>query len=136
MVSRPYVGMALSFLLASLMPNAASAQTLAERQAAFDAAVADSRRSMNQAVSRFYRSIDKPSPLKPSENTDFVVNHRGGTLEAVRMSAAEQAAFKAKQVEWEDRCRPFVVQDSEGIRRVQYAQRDCDLSSYNTAGSQ
>ncbi len=35
---------------------------------------------------------------------------------------------------WQARCRPTFVEDREGIRRAQYAEPDCDLSRYNTAG--
>jgi len=28
-----------------------------------------------------------------------------------------------------------VVEDGEGLRRVKYADRDCDLSRFNTAGN-
>jgi hypothetical protein len=136
-MASPYllsVGITISFFVVLIAPSA-SAQSLADRRAAADAALADSRRSFNQSISRFYRNIDMPSPLKPSENTDFTLNRGGGTLKAApAMSEAELKVFKAKQDEWEARCRPTVVEDSEGIRRAQYAQGDCDLSSYNTAG--
>ena len=42
---------------------------------------------------------------------------------------------QAAQAAWSERCRPIVVEDREGLRRVKYAERDCDLSRLNTAGN-
>jgi len=44
-------------------------------------------------------------------------------------------AADAAQAAWTERCRPTVVEDREGLRRVKYAERDCDLSRFNTAGN-
>jgi len=49
------------------------------------------------------------------------------------MTKEELEVYKAKQAEWEGRCRPMFVED-EGIRRAQYAEKDCDLSPFNAAG--
>ena len=36
---------------------------------------------------------------------------------------------------WIDLLQPTVEEDSEGLRRTRYAEKDCDLSRYNTAGN-
>jgi hypothetical protein len=79
--------------------------------------------------------LASPSPLYPRENTGFSVNNgQSGIKAAPAMTKEELEVYKAKQVEWEGRCRPMFVEDAEGIRRAQYAEKDCDLSSFNTAG--
>ena len=50
-------------------------------------------------------------------------------------TAEELKVDEAAQVAWNERCRPIVVEDREGLRRVRYAERDCDLSRFNTAGN-
>jgi hypothetical protein len=45
---------------------------------------------------------------------------------------ADEAADRAA---WNERCQPTVVEDRDGLRRVKYAERDCDLSRFNTAGN-
>ncbi len=46
----------------------------------------------------------------------------------------EEKADEEARAAWQTRCRPSVVEDREGIRRTQYAEPDCDLSRFNTAG--
>lgn len=104
-------------------------------RAASDAEVADLKRSLNQSVSRLARNLGSPSPLNPSENTDFAANNGNSKIKAApAVTKEELEVFRAKQAEWEDRCRPMFVEDAEGIRRAQYAEKDCDLSPFNTAG--
>jgi hypothetical protein len=50
-------------------------------------------------------------------------------------SAADLKADEAGQAAWAARCRPTVVEDRDGLRRVRYAERDCDISRFNTAGN-
>ena len=79
--------------------------------------------------------LASPSPLNPSENTGFSVNHGHSWIKAApAMTKEELEVYKAKQAEWEGRCRPMFVEDAEGIRRAQYAEKDCDLSPFNAAG--
>ena len=75
-----------------------------------------------------------PSPLNPSENTGFSVNGQSWIKAAPAMTKEELEVYKAKQAEWQGRCRPMFVEDAEGIRTAQYAEKDCDLSPFNAAG--
>ena len=71
----------------------------------------------------------------PSQQTNFYVGS-GGTVKIVSRTAvvlrADEAADRAA---WNERCQPTVVEDRDGLRRVKYAERDCDLSRFNTAGN-
>jgi hypothetical protein len=104
-------------------------------RAASDAELSDFKRSVNQSVSRLARGLDVPSPLQPSENTDFAINRNLTIKAAPALTKEELEVFKARQAEWEDRCRPVSIEDADGIHRVQYAEKDCDLSPFNTAGA-
>jgi len=74
------------------------------------------------------------APLLPSQQTNFFVGGRG-TVKIVPRTAEELKADEVAQAAWNERCRPTVVEDREGLRRVRYAERDCDLSRFNTAGN-
>jgi hypothetical protein len=72
---------------------------------------------------------------QPPGHADFAINNGNVTIKAApAMTKEELEIFKAKQAEWGDRCRPMFVEDAYGIRRAQYAEKDCDLSQFNTAG--
>jgi hypothetical protein len=58
-----------------------------------------------------------------------------GTMKITPRTAEEMKVDQAAQAAWSERCRPTVVEDREGLRRVKYAERDCDLSRFNTAGN-
>ena len=70
----------------------------------------------------------------PSQQANFYVGS-SGTVKIVARTAEELKADEAAQAAWNERCRPTVVEDREGLRRVKYAERDCDLSRFNTAGN-
>jgi hypothetical protein len=55
---------------------------------------------------------------------------------APALTPEQQKAHEEASAAWEARCRPTVVEDREGLRRVKYAEPDCDLSRFNTAGGQ
>ena len=74
------------------------------------------------------------APLSPSQQTTFYVNS-GGSVKIVSRTAVDLRADEGAQAEWTERCRPTVVEDRDGLRRVKYAERDCDLSRFNTAGN-
>jgi gamma-glutamyltranspeptidase len=79
-------------------------------------------------------AIAAGGPLTPSQSTDFKIN--GGTVlrAAPARTPEEEKADEEARAAWQTRCRPSVVEDREGIRRTQYAEPDCDLSRFNTAG--
>jgi len=74
------------------------------------------------------------TPLLPSQQTNFYV---GGAsiVKVIARTAEELKADEAGQAAWAARCRPIVIEDRDGLRRVRYAERDCDLSNYNNAGN-
>ena len=75
-------------------------------------------------------------PLTPSQATDASINGRNVIRAAPPLTPEEQKADAEARSAWQARCRPAVVEDSEGIRRTKYAESDCDLSRVNTAGAQ
>lgn len=76
-----------------------------------------------------------PAGPSPSEPTDFPING-GGVIRAAPPPTPEQEKADAEaRAAWQARCRPNVVEDRDGLRRVQYAEPDCDLSRFNTAGT-
>jgi hypothetical protein len=68
------------------------------------------------------------------QQTNFYVSS-SGTVKIVSRAAEDMKGDQAAQAAWSERCRPIVVEDREGLRRVKYAERDCDLSRLNTAGN-
>ncbi|MFH1340792.1 MAG: hypothetical protein ABIL01_06195 [Pseudomonadota bacterium] len=100
--------------------NAAAAAAAAKARAAEAKAKAD--------------AIRNGRPLAPSQSTDFGVNGGGVVRLAPPLTPEQQKAEAEARAAWQARCRPAVVTDREGLRRTQYAEPDCDLSRFNTAG--
>jgi hypothetical protein len=100
--------------------NAAAAADAAKARAAEARAKAD--------------AIRNGRPLTPSQSTDFGVNGGGVVRLAPALTPEQQKAEADGRAAWQARCRPVVVADREGLRRTQYAEPDCDLSRFNTAG--
>ena len=75
-------------------------------------------------------------PLTPSQSTDFSVNGSDVVRVAPPPTPEQQKADAEARAAWQARCRPTVVADREGLRRTRYAEPDCDLSRFNTAGAQ
>jgi hypothetical protein len=75
-------------------------------------------------------------PLTPSQATDASINGRNVIRAAPPPTPEEQEAEADARSAWQARCRPAVVEDREGIRRTKYAESDCALSRFNTAGAQ
>ena len=75
-------------------------------------------------------------PLTPSQYTDFTVNGSNVIRAAPPLTPEQEKAEAEGRSAWQARCRPSVIEDREGIRRRKYAEPDCDLSRYNTAGTQ
>src|SRR5713226_766689 len=87
-------------------------------------------------VSGFPAAIAAGKPLTPSQSTDFSVNGSGVIHAAPPRTPEEQKADAEAQAAWQARCRPTVIEDREGMRRTKYAESNCDLSRFNTAGAQ
>ena len=80
------------------------------------------------------RAIANGDPLLPSQQTDFAVGGRT-TIKVAPRTEEELKADKLAEAEWAARCKPTVEEDGEGLRRTRYAEKDCDLSRFNTAGN-
>jgi hypothetical protein len=100
------------------------------------AAAASAQRAAADAARAKAAAIAAGRPLTPSQATDFSINGKN-VVRAVPPPTAEELKAEADaHSAWQARCRPAVVEDSEGIRRTKYAEPDCDLSRFNTAGAQ
>lgn len=73
-------------------------------------------------------------PLSPSQSTNFTVNGNSVIRAAPPLSPEQEQADEAARADWQARCRPTVIEDRDGLRRTKYAEPDCDLSRFNTAG--
>jgi hypothetical protein len=124
------VFIAISIVVASV--SSASAQFAMDHGHAADAARA--ARAAQAAADAKAAAIASGAPLSPSQQTNFYVGS-GGTVKISPRTAEELKADEAAQAAWKERCRPTVVEDRDGLRRVKYAERDCDLSRFNTAGN-
>jgi uncharacterized membrane-anchored protein len=124
------VFIAISIVVASV--SSASAQFAMDHGHAADAARAT--RAAQAAADAKAAAIASGAPLSPSQQTNFYVGS-GGTVKIAPRTAEELKADEAAQAAWKERCRPTVVEDRDGLRRVKYAERDCDLSRFNTAGN-
>ncbi|MEH2548119.1 hypothetical protein V1283_004764 [Bradyrhizobium sp. AZCC 2262] len=122
------VFIAISIVLASV--SSASAQFAMDHGHAADAA----RAAQAAADAKAAAAAAPGAPLLPSQQTNFYVGG-GGTVKIVSRTAEELKADEAAQAAWSARCRPTVIEDRDGLRRVKYAERDCDLSRFNTAGN-
>jgi hypothetical protein len=127
------VFIAISIVVASV--SSASAQFAMDHGRAADAAQAAQAASAARAAADAKASaVASVAPLLPSQQTNFYVGS-GGTVKIVSRTAEDLKVDEAAQAAWKERCRPTVVEDREGLRRVKYAERDCDLSRFNTAGN-
>ena len=121
---------AISIVVASV--SSASAQFAMDHgNAAAAAQAARAERAYEYARAS---AISSGGPLLPSQDTNFAVGGNA-TVKVIQRTAEEQKADQVAQAAWSARCRPTVVEDREGLRRVKYAERDCDLSRFNTAGN-
>jgi hypothetical protein len=121
------VFIAISIVLASV--SSASAQFAMDHGHAADAV-----RAAKAAADAKATAVASSAPLSPSQQTNFYVNS-GGTVKIVSRTAVDLRADEGARAAWTERCRPTVVEDRDGLRRVKYAERDCDLSRFNTAGN-
>jgi hypothetical protein len=122
---------AISILVASI--SSASAQFAMDHGNA--AAAVQAARDAREAAAAKARAIANGAPLLPSQSTNFSVGGSGNFKAAPRRTPEEQKAYEEGQAVWAARCKPTVVEDPEKLRRVKYAEPDCDLSAFNTAGA-
>jgi hypothetical protein len=115
------VFIAISIVVASV--SSASAQTADAAQAVQAARAAAAAWAAANAYAPQY-----------GRQTNFYVGG-SGTVKITPRTAEDLKADEAGQAAWRERCRPTVIEDREGLRRVTYAERDCDLSRFNTAGN-
>ena len=73
-------------------------------------------------------------PVSPSESATFTVNGDSVIDAEPPLTPEQKKAEEEKRATWQARCRPTVIEDRDGLRRTQYAEPDCDLSRFNTAG--
>ena len=121
---------AISIVIASV--SSASAQFAMDHGHAQDAVQASYARQAAADAKR--RAIANGDPLLPSQQTDFNIGSRA-TIKVYARTEAELKADRQAEAEWAARCKPTVEEDSEGLRRTKYAEKDCDLSRFNTAGN-
>ena len=121
---------AISIVVASV--SSASAQFAMDHGAAADAVQA--ARAAKAAADAKASAIANGTPLLPSQQTNFSITGSNVFKAAPLRTAEEQKAFEEGQAAWTARCKPTVIEDSEKLRRVKYAEPDCDLSAFNTAG--
>ena len=124
------IALAVSIVLASI--SSASAQFAMDHGHAADAVQASYARQA--AADARAEAIRSGRPLLPSQQTDFNVGSRA-TVKVYARTEAELKADRQAEAEWAARCKPTVEEDSEGLRRTKYAEKDCDLSRFNTAGN-
>lgn len=121
---------AVSIVIASI--SSASAQFAMDHGHAADAVQAADAKQ--QAAAARASAIARGDPLLPSQSTDFAVGGRT-TIKVVPRTEEELKADRLAEAAWSARCKPTVEEDRDGIRRTQYAEKDCDLSRFNTAGN-
>jgi hypothetical protein len=68
-----------------------------------------------------------------SQPASFSINGES-VISPALLTPEQQKAEDEGRAAWQARCRPAVVEDRDGMRRTKYAERDCDLSRFNTAG--
>jgi hypothetical protein len=121
---------AVSIFIASI--STASAQLAMDHGHAADTVQAASAKQ--SAAAARARAIANGDPLLPSQSTDFAVGGRS-TIKVAPRTEEELKADRVAEAAWSARCKPTVEEDRDGIRRTRYAERDCDLSRFNTAGN-
>ena len=76
------------------------------------------------------------APAAASPPANFSINGSSVIAAVPPLTAEQEKAEAEARAAWLARCRPSVVEDREGLRRAHYAEPDCDLSRFNTAGQQ
>ncbi len=121
---------AVSIVIASI--SSASAQFAMDHGHASDGVQAIYARQA--AADAKASALRNGTPLLPSQQTDFAVGGRT-TIKVAPRTEEELKADRLAEAAWNARCKPAVEEDSEGLRRTKYAEKDCDLDRFNTAGN-
>jgi len=122
------------FLIATISAaSAQSAQSSFSQDHGHAADAAAASRAAAAAAQAKAWAIANGKPLTPSQSTDFSVNGRN-LIRAMALTPEQEKADADGRIAWQARCKPAVVEDREGLRRTRYAEPDCDLSRFNTAG--
>jgi hypothetical protein len=100
-------------------------------RAADAAAAAQAAAAANAAKAAAAAATAASSPSQPAS---FSINGGAVISAAPPLTPEQQKAEEEGRAAWQARCRPAVVEDREGMRRTKYAEPDCDLSRFNTAG--
>src|ERR1700676_264804 len=74
------------------------------------------------------------APAASSPPANFGVNGSSVIAAVPPLTPEQEKAEAGARAAWLARGRPTVVEDREGLRRTHYAEPDCDLSRFNTAG--
>ena len=125
---------AISIVVASVVASASSASAQFSMDHGNASAAIQAAHQEQAYQDAKAAAIRNGSPLLPSQQTNFAVGGRA-TIKVLQRTAEEKKADEVAEGAWRERCRPTVVVDREGLRRVKYAERDCDLSRFNTAGN-
>ena len=130
---------AVVFFVAAVVSMLSTQQALAQQASwsmdhghAADAAAAT--RAAAVAARAKQAAIAAGLPLSPSQSTNFSVNGDSVIRAVPALTPEQERADEAARADWEARCRPTVIEDRDGLRRTKYAEPDCDLSRFNTAG--
>ena len=121
---------AISIVIASI--STASAQFAMDHGHAADTVQASDAKQAAAAAKA--SAIASGNPLLPSQSTDFAVGGRS-TIKVMPRTEEELKADRLAEAAWSARCMPTVEEDRDGVRRTRYAEKDCDLSRFNTAGN-
>jgi hypothetical protein len=117
-------------------PAAAAQQWSLDHGRAEDAANAAKSAAIGAAIKEIVAAAkaQAAAPADSDSSSDFVAGGSGVIAPELPRTTEQQRADTLAEAAWQTRCRPAVVEDREGIRRVKYAESDCDLTRYNTAG--
>jgi hypothetical protein len=127
---------AVLFFVAASISTAAAQQSSWSMDHGHAADNAAATRAAAAAARAKAAAVAAGLPLSPSQSSDFSVNANGVVRATSPLTPEEEKADAEARAAWQARCRPTVVEDREGLRRTRYAEPNCDLSSFNTAGAQ
>jgi hypothetical protein len=124
----------MRIILIALLISAASISTASAQFAMDHGRAEDAAKAAAAAAAAKAAAAAGATPASPSQPNNFVVNGDSDIEAAPHRTPEQQKADAEAQAAWQARCRPVVLEDREGMRRVRYAESDCDLSRFNTAG--